>query len=299
MREPGKLYSDKDVFTRRVRHKNGNYLWIESSFQVMRDAEGEVEQVLTVARDITERKKYEDMLASAQFLAKMGSWEWDHARKELTVSKELRHIFGYTSDCSNHSLYDPQLIQDRIDPEDLPELMKAIRECLNTGGSGSMVFRITAAEGSRKYISAQWEAVYGDLGETRQISGVAQDVTARRVMEEQLRDSELNYRLISENSQDFITRNAADGDATYLYASPVCQQMFGYTPEEMVGTKGMGYIHPEDEARVQQYILDGMDGIRLEPIVFRFLCKDGSYLWVETTLRHIRYGTGGLMRSSA
>ncbi|WP_052421265.1 PAS domain-containing hybrid sensor histidine kinase/response regulator [Paenibacillus sp. FSL R7-0273] len=293
MREPGKLYSDKDVFTRRVRHKNGNYLWIESSFQVMRDAEGEVEQVLTVARDITERKKYEDMLASAQFLAKMGSWEWDHARKELTVSKELRHIFGYTSDCSNHSLYDPQLIQDRIDPEDLPELMKAIRECLNTGGSGSMVFRITAAEGSRKYISAQWEAVYGDLGETRQISGVAQDVTARRVMEEQLRDSELNYRLISENSQDFITRNAADGDATYLYASPVCQQMFGYTPEEMVGTKGMGYIHPEDEARVQQYILDGMDGIRLEPIVFRFLCKDGSYLWVETTLRHIRYGTGG------
>ncbi|WP_342565469.1 PAS domain S-box protein [Paenibacillus sp. FSL R7-0345] len=168
MREPGKLFSDNDVFTRRVRHKNGNYLWIESSFQIMRNSQGEVEQVLTVARDIT----------------------------------------------------------------------------------------------------------------------------ARRIIEEQLRESERNYRLISENSQDFISRNATDKDATYLYASAVCRQMFGYTPEEMVGTKGMGYVHPEDKARVQQYILDGMSGLKLEPIVFRFLCKDGTYLWSETTLRHITYGFG-------
>lgn len=292
MKEPGKLYSDKDVFTRRVRHKNGDYLWIESSFQVMRDNSGEVEQVLTVARDITERKKYEDMLARAQFLAKMGSWEWNHAHKQMTVSKEMRHIFGHKGDSSNHSLYDPRLIQDSIHPEDLPEVMRAIQKCLESGGSDSMTFRITVADGTDKYISAHWEAVTDDTGKTRQISGVVQDVTAHRIMEEQLRESEQNYRLISENSQDFITRNAADEDATYLYASAVCQQMFGYTPEEMVGTKGMGYIHPEDEARVQQYIRDGMSGLKLEPIVFRFLCKDGSYLWVETTLRHIRYGTG-------
>ncbi|AIQ51980.1 hypothetical protein R70331_10965 [Paenibacillus sp. FSL R7-0331] len=292
MREPGKLFSDKDVFTRRVRHKNGNYLWIESSFQVMRDAEGEVIQVLTVARDITERKKYEDMLARAHLLAKMGSWEWDYADGQLKVSKELRHIFGHTWNNGQNSVLDPGLVFDRIHPDDLPDLMKELTRCAESGESGNWIFRANVPGHGEKCISAHWEAVLGDQGETRQISGVVQDVTEHHHMEEQLRESERNYRLISENSQDFITRNAADGDATYLYASPVCQQMFGYTPEELAGTKGMEYIHPEDLSKMRQYLADIIDGLRLEPMEFRFLCKDGSYLWVETTLRHICNGTG-------
>ncbi|QSF46757.1 PAS domain-containing hybrid sensor histidine kinase/response regulator [Paenibacillus tianjinensis] len=293
MREHGKLYSDSDVFTRRVRHKNGDYLWIESSFQVMRNSKGEVEQVLTVARDITVRKKYEEMLANAQFLAKMGSWEWDHAGKQLTVSREMRHIFGHTGDNSNHSLYDPKLIMSCIDPEDLPGVIQAMLDCLEHGGSGSKVLRITSADGVKKFIDAHWKTSLDASGNMRYISGVIQDVTVQLMMEAQLRESEHNYRLISENTQDFITRNASDEEATYLYASPVCQQMFGFTPEELIGTAGMSYVHPEDKDRVQAYRIEGGNGKQLEPIVFRFRCKDGTYMWVETTLRHIPSGTGG------
>ncbi|CAH1190147.1 Sensor histidine kinase RcsC [Paenibacillus auburnensis] len=293
MREHGKLFSDNDVFTRRVRHKNGDYLWIESSFQVMRNSNGEVEQVLTVARDITVRKKYEEMLANAQFLAKMGSWEWDHAGKQLTASREMRHIFGHTDDNSNHSLYDPELIMSCIDPEDLPGVIQAILDCLEHGGSGSKVFRITSADGVKKFIDAHWKTALDASGNMRYISGVIQDVTVQVMMEAQLRESEHNYRLISENTQDFITRNASDEEATYLYASPVCQQMFGFTPEELIGTAGMSYVHPEDKDRVQAYRIEGGNGKQLEPIVFRFRCKDGTYMWVETTLRHITSGTGG------
>ncbi len=293
MRENGKLFSDSDVFTRRVRHKNGDYLWIESSFQVMRNSNGEVEQVLTVARDITVRKKYEEMLANAQFLAKMGSWEWDHAGKQLTASREMRHIFGHTDDNSNHSLYDPKLIMGSIDPEDLPGVIQAILDCLEHGGNGNKVFRITSAVGMKKFIDAHWKTALDASGNMRYISGVVQDVTVQVMMEAQLRESEHNYRLISENTQDFITRNASDEEATYLYASPVCQQMFGFTPEELIGTAGMSYVHPEDKDRVQAYRIEGGSGRQLEPIVFRFRCKDGTYMWVETTLRHITSGTGG------
>lgn len=95
MIEQGKIYSDTDVFTRRARHKDGHYLWIESSSQVVRDEQGNVKQILTIGRDITQRKKYEDMLAKAQHLAKMGSWEWDMTKSRLTVSREMRNIFGF------------------------------------------------------------------------------------------------------------------------------------------------------------------------------------------------------------
>lgn len=293
MTEQGLLYSDNDVFTRRVRHKDGHYLWIESSFQVMRDDKGGVQQVLTVARDITVRKKYEDMLANAQFLARMGSWEWEASSQQLIASKEMRCIFGHTDDCSNHTVYDPLLIKECVEPKDLPKVTEALLDSVKHGTKGGAVFGITAADGTKKFIDAHWEVAQDASGNIRQISGVVQDITAHREMEQQLRESEQNYRLISENSQDFISRNATDGKATYLYASPVCLQMFGYTPEEMVGTEGMEYIHPEDAARVQAYLRSSIKGERLEPVVFRFLCKDGSYIWTETTLRHIDTGAGG------
>ncbi|WP_150266865.1 PAS domain-containing hybrid sensor histidine kinase/response regulator [Paenibacillus tepidiphilus] len=100
-------------------------------------------------------------------------------------------------------------------------------------------------------------------------------------------------RLISEYSRDFISRNAADSQATYLYASPICQEMFGYTPEEMIGSPGMNYVHPEDEAKVRDYLRLSRDGQPLEPVVFRFRCKDGTYIWTETTLRYTYEGAGG------
>lgn len=284
--------TDNASFTRRVRHKEGHYLWIESTYQIMRNNAGDVDQVLTIARDITVRKKYENMLANAQFLARMGSWEWNVRDKQFTASKELRHIFGYTEDCSNQQVIDPQLLLSCVFPEDLPAVVESLRLSISEGTNSQVGFRITAADGTRKFIDAYWETVQDRTGKARQISGVVQDVSSRREMEEQLRESERKYRLISENSQDFISRNATDEKATYLYASPICHQMFGYTQEELVGSQGMDYIHPEDAPRVQEYLRSSIQEKRLDPIIFRYLCKDGSYLWVETTLRYTSSGGG-------
>lgn len=294
MTEQGKLYSDSDVYTRRARHKDGHYIWIESSFQVMRNAEGEVEQVLTIARDITERKKYEDMLATAQELGKMGSWEWDSTDEQLTVSRQMQAIFELGGDSADHIRFNYKKLLDCVVPEDLGGLREELYHTLKSGVKGESVFRIEGC-GGQKYIYAHWEVILDAAGKIKQIRGIVQDVTERRRMEEQLRESERNYRLISENSQDFISRNATDEDATYLYASPICREMFGYTPEEMVGSNGMRYIHPDDAAGVRAFLDSSRQGMQLDPIAFRFLCKDGSYLWVETTLRHTETGTAGII----
>ncbi|MDT3426975.1 PAS domain S-box-containing protein [Paenibacillus forsythiae] len=113
------------------------------------------------------------------------------------------------------------------------------------------------------------------------------DITNRKQAEEKLRDSERNYRLISENSLDFISRNAVDGFATYLYASSICLSMYGYTPEEMTGTRALDYIHPDDLGMMKHYLKDCVSGKGNPPILFRFLRKDGTYMWTETTIRHV------------
>ena len=57
MKEPGKLFSEKDSFVRRIRHKEGHYLWFETSFQLIRGAQGEIDKVLAIGRNITKRKR--------------------------------------------------------------------------------------------------------------------------------------------------------------------------------------------------------------------------------------------------
>lgn len=73
MKEPGKLFSEENSFVRRIRHKDGHYLWFETYFQLIRGAQGEINKVLAIGRNITKRKTDEDTLAHAQRIAKIGS----------------------------------------------------------------------------------------------------------------------------------------------------------------------------------------------------------------------------------
>ncbi|MCY9668364.1 PAS domain S-box protein [Paenibacillus alginolyticus] len=52
-------FSDNEVVTYRSRHKNGTYIWFETAIKLIRDDRGQLQKVLGIGRDITERKKVE------------------------------------------------------------------------------------------------------------------------------------------------------------------------------------------------------------------------------------------------
>ncbi|HEY5536687.1 MAG TPA: PAS domain S-box protein [Ignavibacteria bacterium] len=62
--------SDKFSLQCRFMKKDGNYLWIESIITNIRNRKGEVINLLSVTRDISERKKIEDEITSALIKAK-------------------------------------------------------------------------------------------------------------------------------------------------------------------------------------------------------------------------------------
>ena len=53
--------------------------------------------------------------------------------------------------------------------------------------------------------------------------------------------------LIIENTRDLIAITELDRHATFLYVSPSYQKILGYSQDELVGTSGMDFIHPEDK----------------------------------------------------
>ncbi|MGE6226058.1 PAS domain S-box protein [Paenibacillus chitinolyticus] len=113
----------------------------------------------------------------------------------------------------------------------------------------------------------------------------AVDLTANKVREEQLLDIERQYRLITEASLDWISRHAPDEMATMTYSSPVCKTFFGYEPEEMIGQAAIPLVHPDDLDRVLLF-LERNRHTEGDKVMFRFRCKNGDYVWLESTTRY-------------
>jgi two-component system, cell cycle sensor histidine kinase and response regulator CckA len=66
----------------------------------------------------------------------------------------------------------------------------------------------------------------------------------REAAEEALRQSEAQYRLITENTRDLIA--LLDGTNRFLYASPSFELVLGYSPKELLHTDYFSLVHPDD-----------------------------------------------------
>lgn len=107
-------------------------------------------------------------------------------------------------------------------------------------------------------------------------------------------DSEEYYRLIAENTTDFISITSFDLDATFLYVSPSYKTYLGYTSEELVGTSSVDFVHPDDRYRLipilKRYIVEKAKRVFVnskspisEKFEFRLKDKSGSWHDLECT----------------
>nr|WP_281069386.1 PAS domain S-box protein [Paenibacillus shirakamiensis] len=273
------LYSDHDIYKRRVRHKDGHYLWVEVSSQIVRDADGKIEKVLSIARNITDRVHFETILNEAQSIAKVGSFDWDVLNDKVIYSDEFLRIFNHVVK-QNDALV---ALCDCIVPEERQQVWDSLKDAVQRGDSGEIEYHIQDAQGERRSIVSRWRTEVDMItGKPIQIVGMVQDVTEDKEILNKLRESERHFRLISENSLDFISRHKADEQATFLYASDVSLPMLGYEPQEMVGKSGLSFIHEDDVASVAAYLQSKQSEGGSDTVVYRYRCKDGHYIWFET-----------------
>lgn len=274
---------ENSTYTRRIRHKDGHYLWFETSFHVIRDEHSEIIRIMGIGRNVTSRKQNEEALATAQRVAKIGSWVWDLGKDKLSFSEELRRILKYSVEASN---VDYMTFLKLVHPEDMSNLNRGVERALGEGESGEGSFRLILKDATVLAVNTQWDVIRGPAGNPVQLIGMMQDITERRLMEEKLRESERNYRLMSENSLDLISRHAIE-DSVFLYSSSASRSMLGYEPEEMVGTSAYDYLHPDDLNMMRSTIGNSKNSGIIPPVSFRYRRKNGTYIWMETYSRYI------------
>jgi two-component system sensor kinase FixL len=109
------------------------------------------------------------------------------------------------------------------------------------------------------------------------------NLTTQEHLEAKLRESEMRFHLLAENSTDIISRHSIDG--TYLYLSLSCKTWLGYTPEELVGQELFKFVHHEDVMKVKKAFHRRKQN---NAVTYRIRRKEGDYRWFESNISFIR-----------
>ena len=114
--------------------------------------------------------------------------------------------------------------------------------------------------------------------------GISQDITARRLAESMLRESEERWRTLLANSQELVS--LADPDGVLTYISPSIARWLGHEPDELIGSDAIHLLHPDDIAAFRSaFAAAAADTERRQfPIHHRFKHKDGTWHSLESTL---------------
>ena len=198
----------------RIVWPNGTVRWMTAKGQFYYSAGGDVERMLGMAVDITERKDAEESLRrkemelkEAQRLAGVGSWRWDPDTDTVVWSEELYRIAGRDPSLPAVSYQEHGQLYTR---ESWDRLQGAVETALLTGTPYELVLEMARADGTHRWLMARGEAQRDSAGHAAGLRGTVQDITERKVAEEAL--SSVNGRLIEaqESERARIARDLHD-----------------------------------------------------------------------------------------
>lgn len=159
--------------------------------QCVRDTDGQVELTIATLQDITGRKRMESALREseanlnhAQRIAQIGSWALNIRQNSLTWSDECYRIFGITPGTA--LTYENFIDCVHADDRDLINLKW--NNALH-GAEYDVEHRIIVDD-RIKWVRERAELTFDDAGHLTGGIGTAQDITARKDIEQRLQESE-------------------------------------------------------------------------------------------------------------
>jgi PAS domain S-box-containing protein len=196
------------------------------------------------------------------------------------VNAEFEKISGLSKD----QIEGRRSWTDFVVPEDLVQMRKYHQERRQQAGAAprQYEFGFLDKDGHVKHVVNTVALIPG----TQQSISSLIDISARKAMEEGLRESqELHAKLMSA-IPDMVVRLGLDG--TILSVNDFGLQVSGYAPHEVEGQSMLMFILPEDHARVLEDTVRMLEA-PLGPREYHLVMKDGRRLLFEVNgdiLRH-------------
>ncbi len=98
-----------------------------------------------------------------------------------------------------------------------------------------------------------------------------------------LADSEARFRGLVENSSDFVWE--VDNQGRFTYCSPICQEIYGYTPQELLGNIFFEFLMDDTQTEHYRNLFTELTRKKQSFKAIEFCCqhRNGGKLWIESS----------------
>jgi PAS domain-containing protein len=129
-----------------------------------------------------------------------------------------------------------------VHPDDRPRVVARLERCARDGAAFDAEFRVVWPDGSIHWLDQKAKAFPGEGGTPVYVTGACADVTARKAVEEALRESEERLRAILGQAAVGIALAALDG--RFVDMNRRFSQILGYSVEELEALSFADITHP-------------------------------------------------------
>ena len=131
----------------------------------------------------TELEKSNTRLAEAQRIARIGNWEWDVVKNEVSWSYEAYRIFGLTQEAFASPF---ETFLNYVHPDDREFVRKSIADALNNKKPLEIDHRILLKDSTIRIVHERAAVIFDNLGKVVRMVGTVQDITERKRAEEEV-----------------------------------------------------------------------------------------------------------------
>lgn len=258
----------------------GTEQWLESNAVGYRDEHGVIVGQLAVIRDVTQRKRSEDDLKASEHRYRdlfknnpQPMWVYDlESLKFLAVNNAAVEHYGYSRD-----EFLAMTIKDIRPPDDVPNLLRNVAQ-VSSGLDRAGTWRHFTKGG--KLIQVEIVSHVMPFFDRRAELVLANDVTERKQLEEQVQATQQRFQAIVERSHDLIL--ILDRDGKIMFANPASREILGYEPEEMIGQYNLDFVGKQDHERTRRELEEIVSNSQMEfRSEIRALHKKGHWKTLE------------------
>ena len=266
--------------------------YFDGYYSPRHDENGEVVGGVAIIRDITDRKLAEAATADDhQRLAfhventPLAVIEWDHEFKVLRWSPAAQKLFGWEAkEVIGKSFSEWEFVV----PDDF-EVVNQVGHRQNQGQEHHNISRNRNYTKLGTILHCEWynSALYNESGKLVSVLSLVLDVTVATRIEEALRKSEAQYRLLFEsNPQPMWVYDLST--LRFLAVNDAAVRHYGYSRAEFLDMSIKDIRPAEDLQRLEDYLEADM-GVE-QGVEWRHKKKDGSVINVEITSNRLTFG---------
>jgi len=276
---------DRQEYEARFRTREGSYRWMSVSVGPVIGSTGEVDGRIGRWRDIQQEVDLRNQLQASEewfrLLAENASdvvLLVDATNNCVWASPSIEQALGWSPDDVIGRSSD-----ELIHPDDLTHALE-YRTRMLSGESLTLEVRLRTADGSYVWMAGSTRPMTGrdgqDFGRVISLRDIDAQVQARN----ELAAREEQYRLLADNTSDFVLRTDLDGIIQWITDS--VDDVLGWPGLGLLGQSAYNFIDPRDEAAVREFEAALRRGMPIEADLRVRHATDG-YRWMRWRARPI------------